>query len=165
MASHRNTLARPQCSTQFPWSDLLLSEVCSDMHGVLSGLPGVCTATWRACSSCFPGCPHIMLHHSVSSMSRLLSVAFVIGVGVSLETSFSLHSLVMSSTCLLFDFHSDPCRLHLIPLHELHFPLISPLHHVGLIRGMVFVSKCVTRTHLVSLDSASLPLEGKLIPR
>ena len=102
---------------------------------------------------------------SVSSMSRLLSVAFVIGVGVSFDSSFSLHSLAMCSTCLLFDFHSDPCRLHLIPLHELHFPLISPSYHVGLIRGMIFVSECVTRTHPVSFDSASLPLEGKLIPR
>ena len=164
MASHRFTLVRPQCSTQFPWSILLLAEVCSDMHAVLSGLLGadftagelVPAASLDARTSCCI---------SVSSMSRPLPVAFVTGVGVSFDSSFSLHSLVMSSTCLLFDFHSDPCRLQLIPLHELHFPVISPLYHVGLIRGMVFVSKCVTRTHPVSLDSASLPLEGKLIPR
>ena len=68
---------------------------------------------------------------SVSSMSHRLPVAIVTSVGVSFDSSFSLHSIVMSSTCLLFDSHSDPCRLHLIPLHELRFPFIlsyRPLH-------------------------------------
>ena len=102
---------------------------------------------------------------SVSSMSRRLPVAFVTGVGVSFDPSSSLHSLAMCSTCLLFDCHSDPCRLHLIPLHELRFPVISPSNHIGLIRGMIFVSECAIRTHPVPFDSASLPLEGKLIPR
>ena len=101
---------------------------------------------------------------SVSSMSRRLPVAFVTSVGVSFDSSFSLHSIVMSSTCLLFDFHSDPYRLHLTPLHEMGFPFISPPYH-GLIRGMIFVSECAIRTHPVSFDSASLPLEGKLFPR
>ena len=102
---------------------------------------------------------------SVSSMSRRLPVAFVTSVRVSFDSSFSLHSLTMSSTCLLFDFHSDPCRLHLTPLHELRFPFVSPPYLVFLIRGMIFVSKCAIRTHSVSFDSASLPLEGKLVPR
>ena len=61
---------------------------------------------------------------------------------------------------MLCDFHSDSCRLHLTPLHELCLPVISPSNHIGLIRDMVFVSKCAVRTH--SFDVATLPLEGKI---
>ena len=146
MASHRNTLVRPQCLTQFPWSDLLLTEVCSDMHAVFSSLPGVCAARFRSVSmislleSLSQQPPWMSARHAASDSHRCLvrlPVAFVTGVGVSFDSSFSLHSLAMCSTCLLFDFHSDPYRLHLILLHELRFPVISPPYHVGLIRGMI----------------------------
>ena len=96
-------------------------------------------------------------------MSRRLPVAFVTGVGVSFDSSFSLHSLVMSSTCVVFDFHSGSCGLHLIPLHELCFSVISPSIRIGLIRGMILVLKCAVQTHSITFDAASLPLEGKLI--
>ena len=108
----------PQCSKQFPWSDLLLPEVCSDMRASFFGstpqvsfcvdgpiaeqLVPAASLGARRTSCCI----------SVSSISRRLPVAFVTGVGASFDPSFSLHSLVMSSTCMLFDFHSDSCRLH-----------------------------------------------------
>ena len=61
-------------------------------------------------------------------------------VGVSFDSSFSLHSLVMSSTCLLFGFQSVSCGLHFVPLHKLRFPVISSPHHVGLMRGITQLS-------------------------
>ena len=99
-----------------------------------------------------------------ASMFHLCLVVFVTGVGVSFDFSFTLYNLAMCSTCLLFDFHSDPCRLHLLPLHEMRFPVISPPYHVGLIRGMITVSECAIWTHPAPFDSASQPLEGKVIP-
>ena len=85
--------------------------------------------------------------------------------GVSFDPNLSLHHLAIFSTCLLFDFYSDFCRLHLIFLNELRYPVISPSNFVFLIRDMIFVSECIIQTHRVSFDSASLPLEGKLIPQ
>ena len=125
-------------TTQCPWSVLLLSEVCSDMHAEFSSLPGVCSARFSSVStisllkSLFQLLPWMPARHaaSVFHLSRRLPVAFVTSVGVSFDSSFSLHSLVMSSTCSPFDSHSDPCGLHLTPLHELGFSLISPPYHV-----------------------------------
>ena len=130
----------------------LYSQVSFCINGPIAGELVPAASLTSCCTRC-------------SSMPRCLPVAFVTGVGVSLNSSFSPHSLAMSSTCLLFDFHSGSCRLHLIPLHELRFPVISPSNLIGLTRGMIFVSRCAVRTHSITFDSASLPLEGKLVPR
>ena len=71
-----------------------------------------------ACTSC--------CSRSSSMSCRLVPVAFVTGVGILFDSSFSLHSSVMSSTCLLFDFHSDSRGLHLLLLLQWFPSIISP---------------------------------------
>ena len=120
MASHRNTLfcrVLPQCSTQFPWSDLLLPKVCSDMHVAFSGLPGVCTARFPVCiddpiaGELVPAAPldaRTSCCISVSSISRRLPVAFVTGVDVSFDSKLQSpqprHVVNMCAAWLPFGF-------------------------------------------------------------
>ena len=98
------------------------------------------TTSLDACTSC--------CSRSSSMSRRLFSVAFVTCVDVTFDSSPSLHSLAVSSACLLFGFHSGSWGLHLIPLRDLRFPVISPSNHVGLMRGMIFVEMC----HLHAFD-------------
>ena len=79
--SHRNTLFRPQCLTQFPWSDLLLPKVFSDMHAAFSSLPVVCTARFPSVSmislleSLFQLLPWMPARHAASVFHRCLVVS------------------------------------------------------------------------------------------
>ena len=138
MASHRNTLfcyVSPHCMTQFPWVDLPLPEVCSDTHAAFF------ESAWRLYNQ-------ISFCIDDSIATELVPTAFLdvrtsCCIIVFIDVSSS-HSLAMCSTCLLFDFHSDPCRLHLILLHELRFPVISPSNNIGLFRGMIFASECTS---------------------
>ena len=159
MASHGNTLVRSP--TVLNIVHLVRSSVltCSVFRVCLASVqPSFLLYRWsRCCRACptFPGCQHVMLHQcfiDISSSPPHLR-----------DRRRCSLCLVMSSTCLLFDFHSAFCWFHLISLHELCFPVISQSNNIGLIRGMIFVSKCAVRTH--SIGVATLPLEGKLIPR
>ena len=80
-SQHAFLLFFPQCSTQFPWSDLLLAEVCSDMHAAFSGLPGVCTARFPSVSmiplleSLFQPLPWMPARSAASVFHRCLVVS------------------------------------------------------------------------------------------
>ena len=170
MASHRNTLVCfvfPQCPTQSPWSDLLLPEVCSDMHTAFSGLPGICTARFPSkpmvplLESLFQLLPWMPARHAASVFHRHLVVSPLPSRPASefplIPASVSTASPCAQHVCCL-----TSIRIPVGPLHELCFPVISPPNHNGLVRGTIFVSKCAVRTH--SIDVATLPVEGKLIP-
>ena len=92
-----------------------------------------------ACTSCC----------SRSSMSRrLFTVAFETGVGVLFDSSFSLHSSVTSSSCLLFDFQSDSCGLHLLILHKWCPSIISPRPRVPGSNAMMTIAKQRSRAEV-----------------
>ena len=105
-----------------------------------------------------------MLHQCFIDISSSPRRALVTGVDVSFDSSFSLHSLVMSSTCVAA---STSIRIPVGSISLLCtscvFPSALRRTIFGLIRGVICVSKCAVRTH--SIDVATLPLEGKLIPR
>ena len=96
------------------WSDLLLPEVCFDMHAAFSDLPGVWAARVPSVSvvslleSLFQQLPWMLARHAAPVFHRYLVVSpspsWPASVFLLIPACF--HSLVMSSTCVLFDFHS-----------------------------------------------------------